>query len=316
MKKILFAMLVLTAALTLSACAASPSAQSTPLPTSQMETTLIAEGTLLPVNTLDQAFSVRGQIAEVLVKDGETVKKGQALAKLNASPEANLALSRAEQEVLAAQQALDNLSPQADLNLAKAQLAVIAAQSAFDDAQEAFDAEDTEENKAMLDKATAELKLAQDAKEKLATGAGIDPDLLAAAKARLQSAKDALISAQSAVDALTLTASTSGTVVDLAVQPGQWVTAGVPVITLADFSEWVVKTDNLTEMNVASISLGQTVEVIFDALPEKTLKGQVTHINTRYEEKRGDVTYTVTITLLDTDPSMRWGMTAAVKFAR
>ena len=88
----------------------------------------------------------------------------------------------------------------------------------------------------------------------------------------------------------------------------------MPVMTLADYSAWLVKTDNLTELEVARISLGQKVQVALDALPEMTLEGEVTHINARYEEKRGDITYTVTIRLAQTDPQMRWGMTASVTF--
>jgi len=44
--------------------------------------------------------------------------------------------------------------------------------------------------------------------------------------------------------------------------------------------------------------------------------GQITSIDSRYVENRGDVTYTVTIKLTDGDPLMRWGMTAAVKFLK
>ena len=83
---------------------------------------------------------------------------------------------------------------------------------------------------------------------------------------------------------------------------------------MADYSTWVVKTDNLTETDVVNLAVGQKVEVVLDALPEVTLSGEVTHINARFEEKRGDITYTVTILLSQTDPQMRWGMTAAVSF--
>jgi multidrug resistance efflux pump len=91
-------------------------------------------------------------------------------------------------------------------------------------------------------------------------------------------------------------------------------TAGQPVVTLGDFSEWVVETDNLTEIDVVKISIGQGASIVLDALPDKTLRGEVTAVETVFEEKRGDITYTVDVTLLDGDPLARWGMTAEVTF--
>jgi hypothetical protein len=51
-------------------------------------------------------------------------------------------------------------------------------------------------------------------------------------------------------------------------------------------------------------------------LPDVTLNGTVTQIASVFEEKRGDVTYTVKVLLKDTNPSIRWGMTAAVTFEK
>jgi len=44
------------------------------------------------------------------------------------------------------------------------------------------------------------------------------------------------------------------------------------------------------------------------------LKGNIFSIAQTYSENQGDVVYEVTILLTDTNPAMRWGMTAAVKF--
>ncbi len=85
-------------------------------------------------------------------------------------------------------------------------------------------------------------------------------------------------------------------------------------MVIADFSDWIVKTDNLTEFDVTSIAVGQQANVEFDALPGVTLEGEVTYINSLFEEKRGDITYTVTVLLKQIDPLMRWGMTGAVEF--
>lgn len=309
----LFGTLAAAAVLLLAACSPK-TAETTPTAQVVEPQGVIAEGRLMPVNSLDQAFALSGQVAEVLVKDGETVEIGQPLARLADSPEAKLALRRAEQEDLAARQALEALKTAAETNLAQARLAVLNARDALDKATDTYKTDDSDINQARLDAAQASLNLAEKALADLEANNGIDPDQQAAAEARVQTAKAALESAGVLIDTRTLNATVAGTVVDLDLQNGQLVTAGVPVMTVADYSNWLVKTDNLIEMEVANIRPGQKVSVVLDALPGLTLPGEVTRINARYEEKRGDITYTVTIRLDGTDPQMRWGMTAAVTF--
>jgi multidrug efflux pump subunit AcrA (membrane-fusion protein) len=300
--------------LLLAACSPKSAAETAVQSAAATPQALIAEGRLEPVNTMDQSFSAPGQIAEVLVKDGDTVETGQVLARLTGSPEAQSALVRAQQELLSAQQALDSLQTSADGNLAQAKLAKISAEKELEKAQDRYDADKSDENQAKLDKASADLKLAEDILAKLSTGKGVDPDLQAAGEARLASAKAVVAAAQSALDSLELKSTIAGTVVDLSLQPGQRVIAGAPLLTVADFSSWVVKTDNLTETEVVDVRTGQKVTVTLDALPGSPLSGEVTHINARFEEKRGDITYTVTVVLTQADPKLRWGMTAAVQF--
>ena len=62
------------------------------------------------------------------------------------------------------------------------------------------------------------------------------------------------------------------------------------------------------------ISLGQAVTVKPDALPDLELSGTVESISNLYEEKRGDITYTARILLVEDDPRLRWGMTFVVTF--
>ncbi len=297
----------------LSACS-SQAAETPAAPSTESTSNLISEARLYPVDSLDHSFNLSGQVTEVLVQNGDTVEAGQPLARLESSTDLNLALARAQQEFLTAQQALDALNTSAELNLANSHLAVIRAQAALDDAQARLEDDDSAENHALLEIAQASLALAKQTQEELQAGKGVNQDELTAVAARLVSAQAALKSSQAGIEALTLKANRAGTIVDLSLLPGQKVVAGAPVVTVADFSGWLVKTDNLTEIDVVSLAVGQKVEVVLDALPEVTLDGEVTQINARFEEKRGDITYTVTIQLSQTDPRMRWGMTAAVSF--
>jgi multidrug resistance efflux pump len=310
----LLIILAAIALVSLTACTTSaPESTATPEPIAANNTT-IAEGRLLPMNWLDQAFTLPGTVDTVLVTNGEPVKAGQPLVTLVEPPDALLAVTRAEEEALAAQQALDALIAQADLNFAFSELKVLNAQEALDNAQTDYDANASDENRIQLDIAAATLALAEEELARIESGNGINADLLQVAEARFASAKAALASAQALRDAHVLTANLDGIVIDLDLQPGQQLAAGLPILTIADLSRWVIKTDNLTESQVTSIAIGDRVEVVLDALPGVKFTGEVVRINARFVEKRGDITYTVTIALNENDPAMRWGMTAAVYF--
>jgi HlyD family secretion protein len=163
-----------------------------------------------------------------------------------------------------------------------------------------------------LSVAEAQLALAEGNYEKVK--AGPDPDDLAAAEARITAAETNLLAAETALENIELVAPFSGTLVDLGLKVGEQVSPGMPVAVLADFDKWKVETDDLTEIEVPDIYVGQSVTVTPDALPELELNGTVEYISDLYEEKRGDVTYTARILLDEDDERLRWGMTVVVTF--
>lgn len=106
----------------------------------------------------------------------------------------------------------------------------------------------------------------------------------------------------------------TGTITNLNLKVGEFNSAGQTVVTMADFSSWVVKTTDLTELDVVKIKEGDAVTLTLDAIPGLTFHGAVQSISTNYIEKEGDIDYVVTIALTDPDPRVRWGMTAQVTF--
>jgi HlyD family secretion protein len=136
---------------------------------------------------------------------------------------------------------------------------------------------------------------------------------VAEAEAALAAAQAALETAQAALDNFELVASFPGTVARVNVEVGQFLAPGASAITLGDASTWYVETDDLSEVDVVQVAVGQPVKVTVDALPDQEFQGIVTDIAPRSETKRGDVTYTVSIKLTGaTDAPLRWGMTAFV----
>ena len=164
-----------------------------------------------------------------------------------------------------------------------------------------------------LESAKTELTQAQKEYETLSSGNNAGEKALA--EAQYEAARANLEAARAALADVELRAPFDGTVAGLKVKGGETVSPGQVIVSVADFSGWIVKTTDLTELDVVSISEGQPVAITLDAIPDQTLQGQVQLIGQNYTEKQGDVVYEVTAELTDTLPNMRWGMTAVVKFS-
>lgn len=143
--------------------------------------------------------------------------------------------------------------------------------------------------------------------------AGAGAEQLAIAEARVAQAAVALQNAKQRLTGTSLYAPFAGTVSVLAVNVGQAVMPGQPLLTLADLATLQVETTDLSERDVAQISVGMGATVFVEAL-NLELPGHVTDISFRPMVVAGDVTYPVQITLDETLPQLRWGMTAEVAF--
>jgi len=143
---------------------------------------------------------------------------------------------------------------------------------------------------------------------------GFDLDQQTLLESQLSAAAASLAAAQNALDNYTLTAPFGGTVTDITLEAGQFVGPESRAAQLADLSEFKIETSDLTELEVVKISEGQIVEIIPDALPDTLLLGKVEGIGQSFTTQAGDVIYTVTISLDDTDPNLRWGMTVELTF--
>ena len=196
------------------------------------------------------------------------------------------------------------------------------AQEAVDDAQRKYDRavydRDAKENeleqaKSLVDQTAASLAEAQRQFDNRLDG--IDADTLALAEARLASAEAMLTAAQRGLENSALTAPLSATVVSVAdLLPGEIVNPGAVVVKLADLSGWLAETRDLTELDVVDVEIGQDVTVTPDSLPDLQLSGTVESIDQVYTERSGDVLYTVTVRLNESDPRLRWGMTVNMVF--
>jgi HlyD family secretion protein len=338
-------LLITLAALSLlvAACSApANSATATPeAAATAVDTSIIAEGRLEPVRFAEIAFTASGVVSQVLVQEGQPVQSGEVIVQLGDASDTNYAA--AQLELANAQQALNDLQNAAGSDLAQAVIDLKDATEEYNDAVDYLDyLQDSQkipqtetrrflvqtwkgyefrtknktfkgpapqdwiieaENDLALKK--AQMDDAQKRYDRLKDG--IDSEQLAILEARLNAAK-------AGVAAFSVVAPFDGVVADLQAKAGSSINAGEIAVTVADFSEWLVKTTDLTEIDVVNLSEGQPVLVTLDALPDAELKGEILSIGQSYAENQGDIVYEVTLLLNETHPAMRWGMTAAVTF--
>lgn len=371
-------LLILIAALSslLAACgsaAASTNVQSPAV--ARTSNSLVVEGKLQPVQSVQLSFGLSGEVAQVLVQEGDVVKAGDVIARLNsdtlqaavAQAEAALALAKANQASLPQQIA----DAQAAVRAAQAQLAtaaanrnssadLIKAEAALAQAKYAQQQAETAHNKLLefkkygtveetarlaLETAIQNTQAAQIRVDQLQTGSPIDraqgmqvaaasdsseaaqshlDDLQAQldgkkvgpAAAAVQQAEAALQAAHVNLKQTELRAPIDGTVAKIDLKVGERVSPGALIAIIADFSAWELQTDDLTQLLIPNVKVGEKAAVKFDSLPELNLTGEVAWIGTVSQDKNGDVVYPVKIKLIDSDPRLRWGMTAAVTFEK
>lgn len=288
-------------------------------------------------NALDDDLSIaQTQALDAVTQAKSAVRTAERRVRSWSSPADQADIDEAKAAVILAEDALDKArdryEPYADKsesNLTRAnRLAQLAAaQQRFDDASRRLNnLQGTSGDEFDLNQAEAELQIAESQLEQAEADLamfqeGPDPDLvlladsrIATAETRVTTTESALKAAEAALSDLDLVATMAGTVVELDLNPGEQVSPGRPVITLADFSEWYIETDNLTEIEVVDVNVDQVVEIIPDAIPELTLTGIVESISDKFEEKRGDITFTTRILVDEIDPRLRWGMTVVVSF--
>ncbi|MGB7877110.1 MAG: efflux RND transporter periplasmic adaptor subunit, partial [Anaerolineales bacterium] len=153
-----------------------------------------------------------------------------------------------------------------------------------------------------LDLKEAQYEDAKRAYERLADGPNQDD--LAAAQARVEAA-------QATLNLAHLTAPFSGTVTEAFLLPGDQVSAGTTAFRVDDLSSLIVDVE-LSEVDINSVTDGQTVTLSFDAILGQEYQGQVIKVSQAGTVVNGVVNFTVTVELTDADELVKPGMTAAV----
>ena len=156
-----------------------------------------------------------------------------------------------------------------------------------------------------LEAAQAELKLLEKQRAR--------PEAQDIATARIGMAEADLISARYMLTQSTLKAPFGGTIVDVQVIPGETVSPGRAVITLADMQTMQVETLDLSERDISRIYVGQPTKIYVEALNIE-VDGFVDKIASQATIAGEDRVYQVVIRLASQPQGLRWGMSAETRF--
>ncbi|MCS6816530.1 MAG: efflux RND transporter periplasmic adaptor subunit [Blastocatellia bacterium] len=273
-----------------------------------LESKVTANGEVRPRNFVNMTSEVPGRVIEIYVKEGDWVKAGTPLLKIDPtqisseaeSSQANLQAARAEVQNAQVQvdAARNNvLNVQASLAAAKYELERAKADLTF--AEEEFRRreqllEQGVISRAEYDRARASYRGAQalvEAQQQRVQQ--LEAQLRDAqirvrqAQAQLQSARARVAQIQanyrSALDRLAKTvqkAPIDGVIANLPVRIGQYVLASfstTPLLTIADMSEINVEVQ-VDETDIARVRAGQKARIRVDALGDQELEGEVSEV--------------------------------------
>jgi HlyD family secretion protein len=243
-------------------------------------------GKIEPINSFEAHAPAPGTVNKVLVAEGDRVKVGQLLVKLD-DAEARSQAAHALAQLRAAEAALSGikaggtqeelLTSRADLTKAQAEQAEAQRNlKAIQKLQQSGGASPAELEAAQsrAKKADADVQLLQ-AK---VNGRYSSPEV-ARVEASAAEARAAYAAAQELLHHSNVTAPFAGTVYQLPVRPGVYVNGGDLLVQVANLEKVRVRAF-VDEPEIGRLAKGQKVEIKWDAIPGRTWDGTLTRVPT------------------------------------
>jgi len=273
-------------------------------------------------------FKVQGRLVELPIEEGQVVKAGDLIAKLdqtdyrqqvdidtaavnNREAELKLALSGSRiQEKKSAEQAV--LDAQATLTQDKAD---------FQRYQALYEKDETSAQ--IRDSYAANLKRAQAAYERARENydlvkEGVRKEQIDINRAGVDSARQMLELSKIRLGYASLYAPTSGVALVRNAEIGEVMAPGTPVVTIADLDHIWLRA-YLDETDLGKVKLGQTVKVKSDSFPGRAYQGKVSFISSQAEftpksvethKERVTLVYRIKIDLDNSSHELKPGMPA------
>lgn len=231
--------------------------------------TVTASGKIYPETEVKISPDISGQVTELDVHEGDTVKKGQLLARIYA-------------DIYALQKdAAASKVNQSEATVANSEDAIQALKASLDLAKQTYD-----RNKTLFDQkviSMAELEQYETSYKTAQANYNAAKQNIISLKAGVQSAQTDLTSAAKNLSRTTLTAPMDGVITSLKVKQGERVAGnsfalGTEMMTVSDMSVIETRVD-VGENDIVKVNIGDSADVEVDAYNNRKFKGIVTKIS-------------------------------------
>jgi HlyD family secretion protein len=277
---------------------------------------LIVQGNIKTVE-IDLNSKIAGTIDQILVEEGQEVKKGDTLIIIS-SETIEAKKQQAEAATAAAEaQYQKALNGARSGEVAQAKAAYELAEKTYQRIKTLYEQEAIPAN--TYDQALAQYTAAKETYEMAVQGAREEDK--AAAEALFKQAKAAIEEVQTYLDDTVIKAPMDGTVTALNVNTGELVSSGMPLATLTGNEKPYVEI-NVKETDLWMVQTGAYVEMKMPAYPGEVFRGKIVNVNQKpdFATKRatndnGDfdiISYGVKIEPEQTDKKLYPGMTVMV----
>ncbi len=253
-------------------------------------------------------FGVKGTIAEILVKEGAEVQKGEIIAKLDDESyldQYQLALAKLKD---AQEQELTNLlNDELKVQKIKTELEKLKDEYAeLETIPDAYSPNELKTKKMEVDNKQLEYNNILKTHQILVNNYENDNQEEDQNEIAVKIARENL-------DDTILYAPVSGTLINMDKKVGESVTDEQDIAVIHENNQ-VKATTQVIEYDINQIKLGQLVYITVDALPDAEFTGEVSNIDILPTSESGIVSYNVEITVLDASPDLRDGMTCTAAF--
>ncbi len=294
-----------------------------------LRNTVDATGTVQTVVTVQVGSQVSGLVEELYADFNSVVKRGQLLAKLDTrNYEAQLENAKANVEAVRARirsseadqkiQAANLLSARANLEAARVNRDNLVAQFRRSEdlsKNRLISTNDYENAKASADSAQAQFEQSRAALAQVEAQLNSSQAQLDQVKAQLQQAVTEVDRAQLNLEYCSIYSPVDGVVISRDIDVGQTIAASYQAPTLFSIANDLTHMQvnaNVDEADIGNISEEADVRFTVDAYPDDTFKGQISEIRLNPQTVQNVVTYSVILSIDNSELKLKPGMTANI----